>query len=82
MGAGALGVWSAIGATGKREGTPGRSGYRDRTSPTTRDAAGMEDQPLTLGEVLDELAFSREWRAEHTDAVELAGLSDARPEEQ
>jgi hypothetical protein len=43
----------------------------------------MDDhEPMTLGEVLDELAFAREWRAERTDAEELAGLGHARPEEQ
>jgi hypothetical protein len=42
----------------------------------------MDEQPLTLGEVLDELAFAREWRTERTDADELAGLDDSPPEEQ
>jgi hypothetical protein len=43
----------------------------------------MDDhEPLTLGEVLDELAFAREWRADRPDAGELAGLDRSRPEEQ
>jgi hypothetical protein len=42
----------------------------------------MDEQPLTLGEVLDELAFARAGRTERTDADELAGLGDSPPEEQ
>ena len=45
----------------------------------------MDDHPpLTLGEVLDELAFAREWRAERADADELTDLelSYPGPEEQ
>ena len=35
----------------------------------------MDDhEPLTLGEVLDEVAFAREWRAECADADKLTGL--------
>ncbi len=35
----------------------------------------MDDhEPLTLGEVLDELAFAREWRAARADADKLTGL--------
>ncbi len=41
----------------------------------------MDDQPLTLGEVLDELAFAREWRTERADADEPASLDHTRSEE-
>ena len=38
----------------------------------------MDDQPpLTLGEVLDELAFAREWRFERANADELTDLNSA-----
>jgi hypothetical protein len=69
------------GATGKREGTQGGPGIA-AGPPGSPGEAGHDDQPLTLGEVLDELAFARAWRAERADAVELAGLGDSRPEEQ
>jgi hypothetical protein len=53
---------------GKRKGTREvRASLPDLPDPHGRQATD-DQQPVTLGEVLDELAFARAWRAEHADA--------------